>query len=118
MRQIDYFQEAEDLVNDWLTEWGGLECWNRYLDKGFLEAKATGDVDRWTSAIMDHADRGRRLAGIIGQMETNIPTEMWKIRELWRQQTVLASHIFRGLALIEVRVDVVRTGGPFNLLSN
>ncbi|TFK60792.1 hypothetical protein BDN72DRAFT_722615, partial [Pluteus cervinus] len=98
----------------WLSEWGGLDLWGRYLDEGFVQAKLAGDVDGWVKGVMEHADRGRLLAAMVDQMDANIPAEMWKIRNLWRQQMVMARRLFKGLILIEVRVDPIRPG-PFNV---
>ncbi|TFK60232.1 hypothetical protein BDN72DRAFT_864527 [Pluteus cervinus] len=113
--EIDHFNAASDAINAWLAEWGGLEAWPGRLDSGYEAAKATGCVDHWIQKVLDHADRGRLLRNLLGQMETALPQELWKIRELWRQQTVLLGLVIRGLELIELRVDIIR-GGPFNLV--
>ncbi|TFK59263.1 hypothetical protein BDN72DRAFT_906021 [Pluteus cervinus] len=113
--EIDHFSAASDAVNAWLAEWGGLEAWLGYLDSGYEAAKATGCVDHWIQKVLDHADRGRLLRNLLGQMETALPQEVWKIRELWRQQTVLLGLVIKGLAVIELRVDIIRRG-PFNLV--
>ncbi|TFK58990.1 hypothetical protein BDN72DRAFT_906242 [Pluteus cervinus] len=113
--EIDHFRAASDAVNAWLAEWGGLEVWPRRLDSGYEAAKKTGHVDQWIQMALDHADRGRLLHNLLSQMETVLPPELWKIRELWRQQTVLLGLVIKGLALIEMRVDIVQRG-PFNLV--
>ncbi|TFK60135.1 hypothetical protein BDN72DRAFT_546318 [Pluteus cervinus] len=113
--EIDHFEEASRAINGWLAEWGGLESWPRFLDVGYEAARKSGSVDLWVSSALDHADRGRLLEKMLGQMETTLPEEMWKIRELWRRQTVLVGLVVKALTLIEVRVDVIQHG-PFNLL--
>ncbi|TFK60140.1 hypothetical protein BDN72DRAFT_864597 [Pluteus cervinus] len=117
LTQNDYFRETTHLVQEWLAEWGGLERWNAHLDSGFHEAKAVGNIDGWAERVLLHAHRGRLLAGILNQMELNIPPEMWRIRELWRQQVVLTGQVYRALTIIEVCVDVVHLHSPFNLLN-
>ncbi|TFK60199.1 hypothetical protein BDN72DRAFT_940757 [Pluteus cervinus] len=113
--EMDHFNAASNAVHTWLAEWGGLEAWAGCLDSGYENAKETGQIDQWIQKVLDHADRGRLLRNLLGQMETALPPELWKIRELWRQQTVLLGLVIKGLVLIEVRVDIVR-GGPFNLV--
>ena len=112
---MDHFNAAANAVHAWLAEWGGLEAWPGHLDSGYETAKETGHLDQWIQKVLDHADRGRLLRNLLGQMETALPPELWKIRELWRQQTDLLALVIKGLVLIEVRVDIVR-GGPFNLI--
>ncbi|TFK58845.1 hypothetical protein BDN72DRAFT_735529, partial [Pluteus cervinus] len=101
-------------IHNWLAEWGGLESWPQHLDSGYETALAAGRADHWVQSVVDHADRGRLLEKMLGQMETALPREMWRIRELWRQQTQLVGLVVKALTLIEVRVNVV-TRGVFNL---
>ncbi|TFK60903.1 hypothetical protein BDN72DRAFT_778840, partial [Pluteus cervinus] len=102
-------------IHDWLAEWGGLDSWPHHLESGYKNAVASGDVNAWTQSILDHADRGRLLEKMLGQMETTLPHEMWRIRELWRQQTQLVGLVVKALTLIEVRADVIKRGA-FNLI--
>ncbi|TFK58931.1 hypothetical protein BDN72DRAFT_948610 [Pluteus cervinus] len=113
--EMDHFNAASNAVHTWLAEWGGLEAWSGHLDSGYETAKETGHIDQWIQKVLDHADRGRLLRNLLGQMETALPPELWKIRELWRQQTVLLGLVIKGLVLIEVRVDIIHKG-PFNLI--
>ncbi|TFK58189.1 hypothetical protein BDN72DRAFT_906987 [Pluteus cervinus] len=113
--EMDHFNAASNAVHAWLAEWGGLEAWPGHLDSGYKAAKETGHIDEWIQNVLDHADRGRLLHNLLGQMETALPPELWKIRELWRQQTILLGLVIKGLVLVEVQVDIVRRG-PFNLI--
>ncbi|TFK59625.1 hypothetical protein BDN72DRAFT_905673 [Pluteus cervinus] len=113
--EIDHFGDASRAIHGWLAEWGGLESWPHFLDVGFQTARMSGHTDEWVQLVVDHADRGRLLERLLGQMETTLPLEMWKIRELWRQQTQLLGLVVKALTLIEVRVDVLKNGW-FNLI--
>lgn len=112
--QFDYLAETSELVSSWASRWGGVDNWNRALDDGYQVAKQSGNLNLWLSDVLEHADRGRLLARMLDQMSSALPTEMWKIRELWRQQYSLLTLVLRALALIEVRINFVNTG-PFNL---
>ncbi|TFK63617.1 hypothetical protein BDN72DRAFT_902264 [Pluteus cervinus] len=112
--QIDHFEGASRAVHMWLAEWGGLDTWPQFLDDRYRASQASGLVDQWVRSVVDHADRGRLLERLLGQMETTLPQEMWRIRELWRQQTRILGLVVKALTLIEVRVDLIQRG-PFNL---
>ncbi|TFK72666.1 hypothetical protein BDN72DRAFT_762920, partial [Pluteus cervinus] len=99
----------------WLAEWGGLESWPQHLEATYETALVSGNVDCWVQSVLDHADRGRLLEKLLGQMEMALPHEMWRIRELWRHQTQLISLVVKALTLIEVRVNVIRKS-LFNLI--
>ncbi|TFK59937.1 hypothetical protein BDN72DRAFT_905404 [Pluteus cervinus] len=113
--EVNHFDNASRAVYDWLAEWGGLESWPKTLDMGFQMAQTSGRVDEWARSVVDHADRGRLLERLLGQMETTLPLEMWKIRELWRQQTHLVGLVVKALTLIEVRVNLFQKGS-FNYI--
>ncbi|TFK60485.1 hypothetical protein BDN72DRAFT_779345, partial [Pluteus cervinus] len=102
-------------IHDWLAEWGGLDSWPQHLDSGYEVAVVSGTVNAWMQSVVIHADRGRLLEKMLGQMETALPQEMWQIRELWRQQTQLIALVVKALTLIEVRANVIRKG-LFNLI--
>ncbi|TFK61212.1 hypothetical protein BDN72DRAFT_728206, partial [Pluteus cervinus] len=110
----DYFEVASSSVATWLAEWGGLESWSKHLDSGYRAALAADGVDKWVESVLEHADRGRLLEKMLGQMETTLPLEMWKIRELWRQHSILLGQVVKALALVDIRVGILRAG-PFNL---
>lgn len=112
--QFDYLAETSELVLGWASCWGGVHNWNGALDHGYQAAKNSGDLNHWLSDVLEHADRGRLLVRMLDQTSSALPTEMWKIRELWRQQVSLLTLVLKALALIEVRIDLVKMG-PFNL---
>lgn len=114
--QIGHLEHVAKLVHSWLGDWGGLDAWNNYLDTEYQSARKSGSVPQWMNHVQGHAYQGRLLARMLEQMELYIPLEMWKVREMWRQQTILVFQVAKALALIEVRLDLIRRG-PFSLLS-
>ncbi|TFK59704.1 hypothetical protein BDN72DRAFT_905606 [Pluteus cervinus] len=113
--QLDFLRATIKLVNEWLQEWGGLQSWDDYLDSRFIAARQSGNVDQWVKHVVEHADRGRLYEKMLSQMESTIPADMWKIRELWREQSECIKVVATALALIRLRVNLVHRN-PFNLL--
>jgi hypothetical protein len=64
-----------------------------------------------------HAERGRLILRVLEGMTGWLPKQMWKIREIWRKVFELLGIVYRGLACIETRVDIIRSSS-FNLLSS
>lgn len=113
--QIGNLEHVAKLAHSWLGDWGGLDAWNDYLDTGYQSARKSDTVPQWMSRVQGHAYRGRLLTRMLEEMELYIPLEMWKVREMWRQQTILIFQVTKALTLIEVRLDLIRRG-PFSLL--
>jgi hypothetical protein len=118
---FDYISQTQAEVERWAGQWGGYMNWPHALEVGYGAAKQIGEleVNKWVHDVLAHADRGRLILQTLEGMKGWLPKEMWKIREIWRRVLELVEVLHRGVACIEIRVDIVRFGSSsFNLLSN
>jgi hypothetical protein len=104
-------------VEGWTGRWGGLVNWSHALQVGYTDAKESRKVDEWVQDVLMHAERGRLILRVLEGMTGWLPKQMWKIREIWRKVFELLGIVYRGLACIETRVDIIRSSS-FNLLSS
>jgi len=75
-----------------------------------------GHLDEWIYEVNCHASRGRRYLSHMENINGVLPKEMWRIRELWRQQVDLLKILLCGIDSIELRVNIVEKG-MFNLIT-
>ncbi|TFK70511.1 hypothetical protein BDN72DRAFT_896412 [Pluteus cervinus] len=112
------FATFEKRVEDWLNEWGGLENWNSYMEEAWLEAREDNDaLSAWGEMVAVHHQRGTELAQYLESLDGRLPREMWMIRHLWKCQAKVMMMLARGLAYIEVRLNLLNPG-PFGLVFN
>jgi hypothetical protein len=118
---FNYVAQTQDEAQYWAGKWGGSANWPYALEVGYAAAKEIGEleVNEWVRNVLVHAERGRYLIQTLEGMKGWLPKEMWKIREIWRRVLESLGVLHRGVACIEVRVDIIRLGSSsFNLLSN
>lgn len=115
--QHQHFAEMHGAITSWLSCWGGLDRWNATLDRDFATAKEAGNLMNWYRGIMEHKERGRLLLHMAQRFDGALPVEMWMIREIWHKQVEILILLLRGMAYLEVRLDIMDPG-PFSFLYN
>ncbi|TFK67073.1 hypothetical protein BDN72DRAFT_879901 [Pluteus cervinus] len=110
----DSFSTLEGRVMDWLKEWGGLENWNTTMDMEFRQAQQDKVVSEWGEKVAEHHRRGAQLLQVLETFDGRLPREMWRIRHLWHNQCRVMLLLTRGMAFIEVRLNILNPG-PFSM---
>lgn len=114
--EYDHFMEIRKSVLEWAGRWCGHTNWPHTFDVECAEAAKSGHLDEWIYEVNCHASRGRRYLSRMENINGMLPKEMWRIRELWRQQVDLLKILLRGIDSIELRVNIVEKG-MFNLIT-
>jgi hypothetical protein len=115
--EYDHFMEIHKSVLEWASCWGGYMNWPHTFNDGYADAVKSDRLDEWVYEINRHASRGRQYLSLMENMNGLLPKEMWRIRELWRQQVDLLKILLRGIGSIELRVNIVEKG-MFNLIKS
>jgi hypothetical protein len=74
-------------------------------------------VDKWVAEVREHANIGRKLLHQLSNMELYLPNTAWEVRELWRLEVDALQWVIEGLAVIDVRVDLMNSS-PYNLIAD
>ncbi|KAF5381782.1 hypothetical protein D9615_005372 [Tricholomella constricta] len=88
----DNFQDLAAEIHVWRDAYGGSQGWASALDASWDRAWKTDTTDKWLTAVWEHANEGRDLLARMRLMEGQLPLEMWKLREMWRQEVELVEH--------------------------
>lgn len=102
-----FLQLRRDVLT-WASVWGGYAAWTDTLQVQFNQAHEDNKVDEWMEAVVEHANKGRKLLHSLKDMQGTLPHDDWKIHELWRLEVEMLIIVVEGLAVIETRANIVR----------
>jgi len=95
----------------------GVKLWHLNLDDEHHKATEENRVDKWVAEVLEHASIGRKLLHQLSNMESYLPNMAWEVRELWRLEVDALQWVIEGLAVIDVRVDLMNSS-PYNLIAD
>lgn len=102
-------------VGDWACEWGHPSGWAQRLQDEYKEAASISEdaVADWVTHVTLHAYSGRHFVQALKTItDSDIPKHDWQIRELWRNTLDLLDPLYKGIAVIEAQVDLIRMSSP------
>ena len=115
MTDTGYFSELQQLerlenhIHKWASGWGGVAHWHLVMEQSFSVAVEEHREEDWVEQLLEHAVVGRRLLGTLHHVNDRLPSEPWKVREIWRRQVVLVEMLVRGITTIEIQVSILPT---------
>lgn len=118
--ELARFRELRERVLAWSGTWGGIDSWPQSLAVKLAEARESnemGGVEMWMNDVLEHAQEGRDLLHALERMQGVLPNKAWQIRHLWQLEVECLKKVVRGLAYIDIRVNLFRPDA-FNLLDH
>lgn len=103
--------EMRNNIGDWACEWGHPLVWAQRLRDGYKEAASIseGAVAKWVTHVTLHAYTGcHYMQSLKAITDDDIPKHDWQIQELWRNTLDLLDPLYKGIAIIEAQVDLIR----------
>lgn len=105
--ELNLLKEYRAEIVEWARGWGGVTLWDVALERSFNNAVEESRVELWREQLADHAMLGRKLLGMLHQMNGRLPRESWKIRELWRLRIELVEILVKGLTILELKTSIL-----------
>jgi hypothetical protein len=113
---IERAHKLSEAVMKWATGWGGVAVWHITLNRSYTEAFEEGRVNQWQEQMLGHAAMGRRLLSQYTNLSGELPSEPYKIKELWRISIEMMEMLVTGITLINSHCLVLPHGWQVKLM--
>ena len=93
----------------WTREWGSIDFFEFHIVDSYQRAieDSGPNFSLWVSKIRSKLNRGRSILEKLKEVLTlELPLDRDRVEDLWRQAFELAAQLHRGLALLEVWLEL------------
>ena len=97
---------------DWTKEWESVGDFDYHIRSLWYKAEAedASAISAWATEMNHKLARGKEILIIVRDIAAlQLPAERGEAEDLWRQAFEILLQVYRGLALIEVWLDLTKT---------